>query len=59
MVITWLDEGRKVHDLLEHHPVNHFDVVVSDQPRGPGRGQHGVVHVASHAGVHHLGWGKL
>ena len=58
-VFTLLDEGWEIHDLLEHHPVDHLDIVVSDQPRGSGRGQHGVVHVASHPCVHYLGWGGV
>ena len=39
--------------------MHHLDVVVPDQPRGPGGCQHGVVHVASHPCVHHLGWGGV
>ena len=51
-----LDEGRKVHDLLEDHPVDHLDVVVPHQARGAGGGEAGVGHLPSHAGVHHTGW---
>ena len=54
-----LDEGRKIHDLLEHHPVDHLDIVVPDQPRGSGGGQLGVVHMTSHSRVHNLGWGGV
>ena len=52
-----LNEGRKVHDLLEDHPVDHLDVVVPHQARGAGGGEAGVGHLPSHAGVHHTGWG--
>lgn len=37
--------------------MDHLDVVVPHQARGGGGGQGGVGLPASHAGVHHSGWG--
>jgi len=51
-----LDQSWESHHVLQSHPVDHLDVVVSDQLGGGDGSEATVVELTSHAGVKDLGW---